>query len=586
MSNTPVFKSTFSEKRWVTQINKTVSKQIAIDIVPPPTCVFRVPKAILDTKPEAYIPPQIGLGPYHHFRAEMQKMLRYKLAAVKKVLTDDQIHNFQSLVVDKLKDIEPSIRACYDEYLDLDDDTLAWILALDGLFLLYRLGYGLTRSPKFNPGDKSQDKAANEIQILDDQAQSSDATSGTETQHPRTGETIGDDTEESRMITEEIEALESPISWKSIVKIPDDVVIHPRDILMLENQIPLLVLKEIQNALHLSSHDSSLDEMLAAFAEEHSPLQLLPSVKFHQDASPAHLLDFMYHLVVSNIKPKQKVKPEEFQKGQEEPLKAKFEGFKTFLSNLKNVISMAFSDESLPKPLLLIKNLFFLGADTQYDTLFGNIGKDGKSTVEEIVIPPVSELARVGGVTFNLTPGGIRDIRYDEKELIFYLPMITLKINSEIIIRNLIAYEQAVTPPGSILELTEYVELMCGIVDTAKDAELLREKGIIKGDLSNDGVANLFNGIPRYNYLPNEVSNMRITYYKVKKRFNSRPIVKAYKFLEKQAIIWWKVIATVVTILVVLLVIFQQVCAVYGCSSHMFNKNLQQPSIERLYGPM
>ena len=39
-------------------------------------------------------------------------------------------------MINKLKTIEPSIRACYNRDLDLNGDTLAWIMAIDGMYLL------------------------------------------------------------------------------------------------------------------------------------------------------------------------------------------------------------------------------------------------------------------------------------------------------------------------------------------------------------------------------------------------------------------------------------------------------------------
>ncbi|CAK9162595.1 unnamed protein product [Ilex paraguariensis] len=92
-------------------------------------------------KLEAYAPKRIGLGPYHHFRLDLYQMERKKLVAAEKVLKPDQIVNFQQLVVNKLVELEPTVRACYGDYLDLDGDTLAWIWAIDGLFLHYYLGY-------------------------------------------------------------------------------------------------------------------------------------------------------------------------------------------------------------------------------------------------------------------------------------------------------------------------------------------------------------------------------------------------------------------------------------------------------------
>ncbi|KAK2995978.1 hypothetical protein RJ640_001886 [Escallonia rubra] len=92
---------------------------------------------------KAYTPQVIAFGPYHHMEPELYQMEKYKLATVKSSLSLEQILNFQELVIEKLKELEPVIRACYHKYLDHDGDALAWIIAIDGLFLLEILrGYG------------------------------------------------------------------------------------------------------------------------------------------------------------------------------------------------------------------------------------------------------------------------------------------------------------------------------------------------------------------------------------------------------------------------------------------------------------
>ncbi|KAK2997739.1 hypothetical protein RJ639_026045 [Escallonia herrerae] len=136
-----ILSSSDSEERWVNRISQSFEKEVAIHNVP--VSVFSVPKAIRAVKPEAYTPQVIAFGPYHHMEPELYQMERYKIAAIKSFLSLEQILNFQELVIEKLKELVPIIRACYHKYLDHDGDALAWIIAFDGLFLLDILhGYG------------------------------------------------------------------------------------------------------------------------------------------------------------------------------------------------------------------------------------------------------------------------------------------------------------------------------------------------------------------------------------------------------------------------------------------------------------
>ncbi|KAA8535253.1 hypothetical protein F0562_030256 [Nyssa sinensis] len=92
-------------------------------------------------------------------------------------------------------------------------------------------------------------------------------------------------------------------------------------------------------------------------------------------------------------------------------------------------------------------------------------------------IPMVSQLYNVAKIKFSPASdgGGIRDIKLNEKKLTFYLPVITLNINSEVILRNLVAYEVLSAKPCSTLEFAQYVDLMSGTIDDAEDVRLLRK---------------------------------------------------------------------------------------------------------------
>ncbi|XP_020252059.1 UPF0481 protein At3g47200-like [Asparagus officinalis] len=75
------------------------------------------------------------------------------------------------------------------------------------------------------------------------------------------------------------------------------------------------------------------------------------------------------------------------------------------------------------------------------------------------------------------------------------LPAVDVDEAFEVVMRNLIAYEQA---HGEGQEVTSYVFFMDGIVNNDKDIALLREKGIIRSGVSSDKrIADLFNGLTK-----------------------------------------------------------------------------------------
>ncbi|GKA36517.1 putative UPF0481 protein [Tanacetum coccineum] len=151
-------------------------------------------------------------------------MEQKKLIAVRRVLKLHQIHDYKQQVVERVKQINPAICACYDSYLDSDYETLAWIFAIDGIFVIDELN--------------TYSKCGLAIEV--------------------------------------------------------------NDLVKLENQIPLIVLKEIYKALsgENAQTQDDLEFKLRVFCESHSPFGI-SNVKTNFGHAN-HLLDYMYHSIVNN----------------------------------------------------------------------------------------------------------------------------------------------------------------------------------------------------------------------------------------------------------------------------------------------
>lgn len=163
---------------------------------------------------------------------------------------------------------------------------------------------------------------------------------------------------------------------------------------------------------------------------------------------------------------------------------------------------------------------------------------EDKNVIQEIRVPSVSELQDIAKVKFVLSPEteGIRNIKFVDGEC--YLPVVKLDYDSEVILRNLTAYEKLMAKnsfmAGFGLELTEYVDFMCGIIDNAKDVKLLRELKIIEGDLRDEEIVNLFNGIGRSLGNMSGQSNLRKTVKELNEVYGNIPSVKFKNEVEKQ----------------------------------------------------
>ncbi|KAF5945914.1 hypothetical protein HYC85_016142 [Camellia sinensis] len=133
-------------------------------------------------------------------------------------------------------------------YLDIEGETLAWIMAIDGLFLLDFL-----RNCHIHMKENSVSSSATTAHLVD--------SIGRKLAH---GTVLG-------------------------------------DIMMLENQIPIFLLREIvsiQCSLH-DVEDNLLPSMLMGFCKSLSPIKLIKEdLPLSQVAEHAHLLDLLYHLIV------------------------------------------------------------------------------------------------------------------------------------------------------------------------------------------------------------------------------------------------------------------------------------------------
>ncbi|KAI3714911.1 hypothetical protein L6452_21873 [Arctium lappa] len=518
MALTTNFSSTLREQRWVDQISKKFIREVTIDISDEnPTCVFNVPKSITIFKPEAYIPEVIALGPYHHMDPRLYHMERYKIASAKFFFNQShpQQRNikFQELLINKLKELDHVVRGCYHSYLDLDDNTLSWIVAIDGLFLL-----NLLHDYYVDLGGKKM-QARNSILY--------------------------------------------------------------RDLMLFENQIPFVLLVEISKTIKYNS--SEKDEgrvellfMMESFCQAISPLKLASiSSRSYHATSHLHLLDLMYHLIVNNgISDTEGASQDEEEVAKEdesEEVEVIEEDMNTICNNIGEITKVGLKfgiGRKILSPVQVIQDIPWDKISTIFGLKTKDLGKHEGPVVEEIKIPSVSSLHYYAGITFRSTSGGIRDLKFIEEEAALYLPVITLNVNSEAILRNLVAYETAMNYSHYGHSFSEFVDLISGLIDDAEDARLLKQKGIIEGELTNNQIAKLFNGM---NKSTNNSSNKTVS--RVNSYYKKRLVVKVFKFMKKKLFSSWKVITSLSTVLLLLLLVLYSFCEFYGCSKFFGSNN-------------
>ncbi|XP_023872943.2 putative UPF0481 protein At3g02645 [Quercus suber] len=189
--------------------------------------------------------------------------------------------------------------------------------------------------------------------------------------------------------------------------------------------------------------------------------------------------------------------------------------------------------------------------------------KDESPKVEEIEIPSVTQLLKIGG-EFRPSKGGLGTINFDKSLGKFNLPAIHLDGNSEVVLRNLVAYEACTAP--DVMVFTRYTELMNGIIDTEEDVKILREAGIILNRLkSEEEVAMLWNGMTK---------SVRVTKVPILGKaieaanacYSGCWRNKMTGFMKKYIFGSWPCLTFLAANVLILLPTLQAVCSMYNCS--------------------
>ncbi|KAK6912263.1 Protein of unknown function DUF247, plant [Dillenia turbinata] len=554
------------QDQWVIQIKKSLKEDLDED-TEMPASIFNVPKTLMSSNPEFFTPQEVALGPYHHHRPELYEMERYKVLAAKLIQNQLQDSKFEDVVEDLSKH-ESRIRAYYHKYLDFNSNRLAWMMALDASFLLELL----------------------QVFVLK---------------------------EAGKELTRVSSRMSNLLDFAGMKSAHNAVL---RDMVMLENQIPLFVLQKVLEIRYSSEEaaDEILLSMLMGMCKNLLPFKVIPETSKIEVDRYSHLLDFMYHRIMpqavedslktTEIEEQEKgVKDEEQLEAAElldssNPVSQALDQIKNLSTKLLNglltVLKKLFTN-FLKGPLKKISKILLLGPVKIFlklpllllskipgisliakplESLFPSQSKESVKPeeesssdtitkpplVEEIAIPSVSELSKSGALLEPLKDGTILDIDFDMKTFTLRLPVINLDVNSEVVLRNLVAYEASVV--SGPLVFTRYCELMTGIIDTEDDVKLLREKGIIVNRLKKDAeAADIWNGMSKSIKL-NKVEKLDKVIQNVNEYYANRWKIKAAKYLHNYVFGSWKCLTLLAAIFLLLMTALQSICSVYNCS--------------------
>ena len=147
------------KNEWVVRVNEEAQKVRLTD-----TCdtirrlkkcsIYKLPDAVVNLNKKAYLPQWVSLGPYHHGRAHLLPMEENKHRALLYTLKRSN-QNLESYV----QAVEEVVDDLLDSYLSIDPywrdnrDAFVKLMILDGCFMLEIVKTSVTSCENYPPGD-------------------------------------------------------------------------------------------------------------------------------------------------------------------------------------------------------------------------------------------------------------------------------------------------------------------------------------------------------------------------------------------------------------------------------------------------
>ncbi|XP_043712589.1 UPF0481 protein At3g47200-like [Telopea speciosissima] len=102
-------------------------------------CIYRVPQYLrvgddYGKADKAFVPQIVSLGPYHHGRKNLRDMDRHKWRSLHQILK--RTHQDVKLYLDSIREVEEKARACYEGPIPLSSNEFVEMMVLDGCFVL------------------------------------------------------------------------------------------------------------------------------------------------------------------------------------------------------------------------------------------------------------------------------------------------------------------------------------------------------------------------------------------------------------------------------------------------------------------
>ncbi|XP_065872219.1 UPF0481 protein At3g47200-like [Euphorbia lathyris] len=396
---------------WVTEVNKKLQKLVETSSEKDEDSwtkrsIYKIPSRVSDSNEKAYKPQVVSFGPYHYGENRVKAMEEHKHRALVQFLSRTNVpvvELVQGFLAEEIRDLKESydmIDKCWEE----DTSKFVQLMILDGCFMLEIFGFCAVT---LHGGDGSSGYSPND-----------------------------------------------PIFSKhgKLYMIPH--IKH--DMLLLENQLPMLVLEklfafQLQNTQTHHQDEEYLNNLILRFFFPNNTS--LPKL-----GKCLHILD-MYRKNLVQEDPHKKIK--------RKPTRL----FGTFRMN---------SDDILRSATHLMQTI--------------QQKQKGLHKGGEDIIKSARELNEAGIEFKKSRNTSLQGISFQAG--ILELPVIIVDETTETIFLNMIAFERFHVSASN--EITSYIFFMDNIINNEKDVLLLHSKGIIKNSIgSNKAVAKLFNSLSK-----------------------------------------------------------------------------------------
>lgn len=347
----------------------------------PSRCIFRVPDRLRRVRKEDYTPRVISIGPLHHGEEALKAMEEHKKRYLQYFLrrrTNNLVQNFQHNLslkdcIKKIQDKEPELRSQYSETIDLESDEFVRIILVDAIFMIeFLFRWPLRRCELANEND-------------------------------------------------------------CIFGVPRMAFDIRLDLVMLENQLPFFILKDLFNELNGVDERLLLDLSRNILDGGSSTFRgiLLDNLGTINLSEVKHFVDLLRKLCIAPIILKKQ-------------------------------------SEEQSKPTAVNQSLCLS---------FHLCPKKEENPYKDATTPSISKL-HLAGVKFKVrSTGNLFDINFVNR--ILEIPELKIEDFTELILRNLIVFEQCTFDHY----ISDYVTIMDEFLDTSKDVEFLVKYGIVENSL-------------------------------------------------------------------------------------------------------